>query len=352
MRYQRFRATRVLFVGEEPLPATASETLGRLLLERGMLVTYGYDRQTDSLKQWLPLAMNCDAIIVVAFDGPTYSLVERLALAATFGRRIVRWWVGSDVLTCLQDGRGRERARKLDKFVSKNVAVSPHLVTELESIGINAVVVPSIVEPRLIPGNSWEGALPNRILAYLPADRPEFYGESVVRQTIIANPDFEFVIVGDTEHRLARLPNVQSLGWTDMNAVYPKIGCLLRITKHDGMPRMVLEALLWGRHVIYSWPFPGCWHASTFTDVQECITRLRNQSTSNLEGAKIAREIVNSDPVAVFMDIVTRLRARGDVRKRLSAACTAIAFAMRITKERFASYMLRCSLKEESSHRH
>ncbi len=37
-----------------------------------------------------------------------------------------------------------------------------------------------------------------------------------------------------------------------MKPVYDRVGCLLRVTAHDGLPRMIIEALLLGKYVIYS----------------------------------------------------------------------------------------------------
>ena len=34
-------------------------------------------------------------------------------------------------------------------------------------------------------------------------------------------------------------------------------GCILRVTQHDGLPRMLIEGLLRGMYAIYAWPLAG-----------------------------------------------------------------------------------------------
>ena len=50
---------------------------------------------------------------------------------------------------------------------------------------------------------------------------------------------------------------------------------MLRLTEHDGMPRMVLDCLLRGKYVIFAWPCPGCWLARNEEEVQQRIDEFR-----------------------------------------------------------------------------
>ncbi|MDQ2930324.1 MAG: hypothetical protein M3Y05_05830, partial [Gemmatimonadota bacterium] len=195
---------------------------------------------------------------------PAYTL-SQLAMAVALNVPIVRWWVGSDVLNVLAREDVRRSASRLDGIVSTNVAVAPHLSSELASVGIHAEVVPSPLDPDLVTSEVAESTDHVRpILMYLPGTQKEFYGFEIVQRVIEANRDLRFIIIADETHALTSHPNVESLGWVDdMKSLYSKAGCILRITKHDGLPRMLIEGMLRGMYAIYSWPLNGSWQART-----------------------------------------------------------------------------------------
>ncbi|HEY6904748.1 MAG TPA: hypothetical protein VI216_10615, partial [Candidatus Acidoferrales bacterium] len=235
-------------------------------------------------------------------SGPELYWVKRLALAVALGRPAIRWWVGSDVLYCLQDPVSRDRARILAGFFARNIAVAPNLVEELSSIGIHASVIPSVVDLGLSRAVSTSRFCPTRVLVYLPTTRRAFYGEAVVERAIRANPDLHFLVVGDEEHRFRRARNVESLGWvSDMKPVYDRVGCLLRVTEHDGLPRMVMESLLLGKYVIYSGQLPGTWRARTYEEVQQGIDRFRDSMALNAEGVAAAKGLLTPPPEIDFL---------------------------------------------------
>ena len=271
---------------------------------------------------WLREVRRARAVVVVMYSPPCASLLYKLALAGAMGRPVLRWWVGTDVLNCLQEKLPRWRTRMLDRLVSVNVAVAPHLVDELASVGIKAQFIPSILDDESGRGLDRPCDAPKRsLLVYLPSERHTFFRQDIVRRAIEENQDIEFVVVADDEHSLSDLPNVRSLGWVeDMQTVWPQVGGLLRITKHDGLPRMVLECLLRGKYAIYSWPLPGCWLARTFDEVQEKIGLFRNVTTANDSGIQAARRICTPDPNEAFANVIKNTQRTGSLLRRLSGA--------------------------------
>src|SRR5205823_1878828 len=142
-------------------------------------------------------------------------------------------------------------------------------------------------------GNGSGQPVPKSLLVYLPSSRLEHYGEPLVRRAVEANPDVEFVVVADDTHALAGYPNVRSLGWVeDMGPILGQVGGLLRLTEHDGLPRMALECLQRGKYVIYSWPCPGCWLARTPAEVQQRIEEFRQAQDINREGVAAAERML------------------------------------------------------------
>jgi len=85
----------------------------------------------------------------------------------------------------------------------------------------------------------------------------------------------------------------------------------VRLTSHDGMPFMVLEALSRGRHVIYTYVLPGVVHARGFEVVCEALRDLRDRHDRgelalNREGIAWARE--HFEPGEVLAAIDARLK--------------------------------------------
>lgn len=289
MRTQGRRPRRVLLVGNEPPVRSAPlVTLARELRAIGVEAVFSQGVEENAMRAWLGLAWHHDALAIVHYGRVGMLLQRQVHLADLLGCMAVRWWVGTDVLLCLQSPEVAASARALDAAVGLNIAVAPHLVQELASIGIRATYVPSVCDLSALERAPPEG-LPRGILVYLPTARKDFYGFAAVRRAVEDNPDLPFIIVSDDSHSLARYSNVTSLGWvSDMDPVWAQVGALLRITQHDGMPRMALEALARGRYVIYSRPMVGCWLAETTEQIQAQLDRFKAARQPNTVGREAA----------------------------------------------------------------
>lgn len=232
------------------------------------------------------------------------------ALLATVRRPCVMHWTGSDVLHAhgvAARGAVTERLRR----GCVHWAGAPWLVDELAEIGVRAEWVPhsAIDAPVRIP------ALPDgpfTFLAYLRPGREPFYGAEAVCRAAATLPEALALVVGC--ERLAGAPaNVRCLGWvTDMASVYARCHALLRMTAHDGLAFMVQEALAFGRHAVWTRPFPG---AIEVASTEEACARLADLAARhragtlplNLAGADHVRERFNP------------ARIRDEIRLRLAA---------------------------------
>jgi hypothetical protein len=314
------RPVTALFAGESPVKSAPLLTLSNALKPYGINSRFSDGQEAISTDGWLRLVRACDVIVYVGYDGPQWYAIRQLALAAALGKPIVRWWVGTDVLQCVTAPANGRRARLLDRLCTRSVAVAPHLSKELAGIGIRAAVVPSVVNPSFMALPEPKGPIPSGVLAYLPADRGSFYGEEILARTIRANPATPFLVVGDDRHRFRGHANVESLGWVqDMAPIYSRTGCLLRMTQHDGLPRMVIEALLLGKYVISSHEFPGCWLAKDAEDVQKWLSLFRTCESVNGEGARAMRELFTPPPGVQFADALKKAVQQQSVPARLSA---------------------------------
>ncbi|QCF26737.1 glycosyltransferase family 4 protein [Hydrocarboniclastica marina] len=294
---------RVLLVGDHTVPSAPILTLGRELNKLGVETLFSGNSVFSDTKTWVKLALRCRVLIFVQYryGGPFFE--RQLQRARMMGCQVVRWWVGSDVMLSAKDSEAVSNARSLDSVVDMNIAVSPHLVEELDEIGIKADYLPSPCDLSALQSKPPRN-LPGGVLTYLPTDRRQFYGEKVLIDAIEANPDLDFYIVSDESHSLRRYPNVRSLGWVkDMEKVWPKIGVLLRVTEHDGMPRMVLEALARGRYVIYSERFEGCWFARTSEQVNEYLQRFRELQQPNKSGPEVVQTVAG-DTASLYLQTI------------------------------------------------
>jgi hypothetical protein len=234
-------------------------------------------------------------------------------------RRVIKHWVGSDVL------RARE-SRVIEQHATGLVedwAVSAKLVEELRHAGIAAKQFPlsalNPVELRPMPSE------PLTVLAYLPSVKFEFYGGEVVLSLAERFADTKFLIVGSEGAGRSAPGNVTFLGHQiDMDAVYARSHVLLRMPQHDGLSFMVLEALNHGREVIWNQPFEASRLAQTENEaaahLRELRTRLRmGELAPNLTGREfvISRFSGEGARVAIRRELMKCARAatsRGSAR--------------------------------------
>jgi len=84
---------------------------------------------------------------------------------------------------------------------------------------------------------------------------------------------------------------------------------LWRPVRHDGLSFMVLEALARGRHILYSYPFPGCVQVTSAAAARLEIERLLDRHDSKTLGLNQAgMEVISRDfnPAKVRADILGR----------------------------------------------
>lgn len=233
------------------------------------------------------------------------------ALSWALGKRTVNHWVGTDVLLALEDDRHRRMALQAARFVRRQLTVAPWLAEELSSTGIAAGVVPIPAtvryDLRRVPGQPG-------ILAYLPDDRAEFYGAVVVRNLARQLPDVPFGVVAGTAERQPPLPNVTYHGWTgDMGPLYERYPILLRAARHDGLPKMVLEALAYGNQVIFEYEFPGCYRAATESEALAAVESILQAGCPiNTVGNEVVRSHYSNDRLSrQLLEAIGVLAARG-----------------------------------------
>jgi len=161
-------------------------------------------------------------------------------------------WVGSDIETVRRTGNLRSR---LTAARVTHLSEVEWTAGELRSYGIDSHIVP--IPPRnmgqLCP-------LPEKftVLLYVPRTRAKFYGCSQYLELMqhFSGRPVRFLIVGGGKVDIPRGVDAQNLEWRDdLDAVYRDATVLVRFTQRDGLSLMVLEALAYGRYVVWSQAF-------------------------------------------------------------------------------------------------
>lgn len=209
--------------------------------------------------------------------GGRVTIGKFLRVAKLLGKeKIVMHWVGSDVV----DERPDVAEGLTASWVTKTLnhwAETDWTLREVKSLGVPCELVP-LPSSRVPEAPS---PLPERfsVLVYMPAvSRASLYGLDRILEAARALPDVLFELVGLKEGPIpnpptnlrihARIPNL-----TDF---YRRASVLWRPVRHDGLSFMVLEALGHGRHVLWTYPFPGCIQVDSAPDACTEIRRLHD----------------------------------------------------------------------------
>lgn len=170
--------------------------------------------------------------------------------------RVVHW-AGSDIGTLEQSPRLR---RALDIPRISHLAEVDWTAEQLREQGLEARIVP--LPPRhLEAGVNRIAPLPATftILLYVPRTRADLYGREsfVALMRRLRGRNVAFLAVGGGSIDAPAGVQFENLGWRDnLRDVYERSTLLIRNTPRDGLSLMVLEALSYGRHVLWTYQFP------------------------------------------------------------------------------------------------
>ncbi len=229
------------------------------------------------IRGWLalvPRIARADIIYLVASRIDRGSPQDRLLQLRR--RPVVIHWVGTDVLIARDEyARGNVSPRLAKR--ATHWCDAPWLVDELRGIGVRSeyVALPVVVDDQ--PA----APLPRefRVLLYLPVDA--FDREVFDMETLLALPSrfpqVQFSLIPSPPETLPQPlpPNVEARGWvTDMGALYDETTVYVRLTSHEGMSFMAIEALARGRYVIWTHPLEGAIQASGLEATTDAIRTL------------------------------------------------------------------------------
>lgn len=218
--------------------------------------------------------------------GRAFDLLWSVLRTLTPNAKTIYYWIGTDVsqtLAAMHAGTiSAGTIRDLQR--SLHVADAQWLADELSSVGIEASVqrLPgALAQPQTLD------PLPGifRVMTYIPDVRYRFYGGLDLFEAARQLPSVTFDVVGGTGTWIPHpLPNLAFHGWQkDLTSFYQKATVVLRLVEHDGLGATAVEALLFGRYVLYSYPLP---HSTLipFGDTSRLIETLRSFSVRHQAG--------------------------------------------------------------------
>lgn len=224
-------------------------------------------------------------------------------------RKIIMLWSGSDVLFAKE----QLACRKLEPWIAEKIhwAVSATLADEVRSLGlaceyVQASFVNPVAHPKPLPEKF-------SVLLYVPSlESANLYGWDTAVQVAERLRSIQFNLVGlKAGERLDAPPNVTVHNWvSDLIPIIDQTSVLWRPVRHDaGTSFMVLEALAHGRHVLYTYPHPGCIRAATIEAARSEIERLHAlHDSGELELNRIGIEYVGRD--------CSRSKVRSEILRR------------------------------------
>jgi hypothetical protein len=229
----------------------------------------------SGLRNLTSIAVELKACDIVYQIGGRVTQGKFLSAARLLGKKkFVMHWVGSDTL----DGQKEVAQGKGEPWVLQQIhhwAESDWMVGEVEALGIPCDLVP--LPSARIPEQPLPLPRDFSVLVYMPdVRRGELYGLDRILRVARELPHIPFELVGlmhgqipDPPSNLkihGRIPNLQEF--------YRGASVVWRPVRHDGLSYMVLEALGYGRHVMWSYPFPGCVQTSCESEARNEIVRL------------------------------------------------------------------------------
>ena len=181
------------------------------------------------------------------------SSIDRRAPLARLARwkQVLMHWVGSDVVQGLAAERGGRVSGRLR--TAAHWADASWLIEEMAPLGLAVEEHPlpmpiAFGEPKPMPGEA-------RVLVFLPRQPHAAYDVAGTIEVIDRLPEVPFVLVGGFS---LNRPNVENLGFvSEMSPVYQRCSAFMRLVHHDGLSHSVVEALSFGRAVIWNYPLDG-----------------------------------------------------------------------------------------------
>lgn len=222
---------------------------------------------------------------------------RQLGLCALLGLPLIRNWAGSDALNVYSDHDIATDTKNLDRLISLNLSTTHKgIIKELEERDVKTTLTPQLID-NLSPNLAQTKFSKSGVLAYLPSFRRDFYGAKYIEHAIKKYSQLTFYILADEKTSYSQYDNVINLGWRkELDDIWGSVGLLIRLTDHDGYPRMILEAQARKKYVIHNNQLPGVIFASDIKTLDETLDQYLLVDAPNAQGLSVFNDHLSSLP--------------------------------------------------------
>lgn len=233
---------------------------------------YYPDHGLGNLMSMTAALRKCDLVYQI---GGRVTVGKFLRAARLFGKdRIVMHWVGSDTL----DQKEAAASGNSDPWVISRIhhwADSEWIHQEVTALGVPCDLVP--LPSARIPDRPSPFPRDFSVLVYVPSvERAELYGLDMILEAATQLPQVRFELVGLRDGPVPNPPENITFHKRvpDLREFYCRASVVWRPARHDGLSWMVLEGLGHGRHVLWTYPLPGCIQATSASEAIMHLQRL------------------------------------------------------------------------------
>jgi hypothetical protein len=230
---------RILVAGSESMDFVAA-----LLSEKGYAVSRVQARKRSL---YLDVAPRFDVI----YAGYLMNGARLAKIAKFLGKKFVMHIIGTDAVRYAREKFSLAwYAWLLGLTMSSQILYAAENLQRL--VGFKGTVLPLPVDTRLFKKQNWKGH--KRDIVYYSPNGDPTYRPDWIAQYAWDHPDEEITVIGTLgcQKVPANVLTIPHLDRSAMPRVYSKHKRLVRMTTHDGTPRMIYEALLCGLEVIWN----------------------------------------------------------------------------------------------------
>lgn len=246
---------------------------------------------------------NYKMIYVVGFFGNVAQ-----AFFETDALRVVHW-IGSDILALQQtaelNAEGKPHRANFINWLKHNVDIHltefEHTQKELEALGIKSRLCPlppkKMFEPMELPKKF-------TVAVYDPYNNKAHYYPDLVKGLAAEMTAIDWKFFGDST-LMGKKDNIEHVGAIDdIGAFIKDTSCLLRVSKHDGLPISVMEWATAGRQIVTN--VPGIVGAiqceAEKSSLKKAILAAKKKKAElNMESANYYKELANHDKYREFI---------------------------------------------------
>jgi len=233
------------------------------------------EKQIDKIKFLLKIPF----IDIVYSISASIKYGGALGIALFFNKKIVQHFIGTDVLTAIEDYTNKNYSKKLMNR-SKYLSEVDWIQTELMRINIET----TISSIAAVNKKNCDASFSNKfiILGYMAENYEDFYGLDYYIKLAEKFPDINIRVMGIKKSKKKLPKNIILLGWIkDTKTEFLNSILFLRLTVHDGLPFSVIESLSYSRYVAMTNKFPYTTYIQEYKELEKYVGFLKTKFSKN-----------------------------------------------------------------------